>query len=82
MSDRQRMTERLEEVFRDVFDDDGIDIFDAMTAEDVEEWDSLMHITLMVATEQEFGMRLNAVEVGKLRNVGALIDLMVEQATK
>lgn len=79
---RQHVTARMTEVFRDVFDDDEIELDDAMTADDIDEWDSLMHITLMVATEKAFGMRINAAEVGELGDVGALIDLVAERATK
>jgi acyl carrier protein len=70
----------LNEVFREVFDDDSIEIFDGMTAHDIEEWDSLMHISLVVAVERAFGVRLNAAEVGKLENVGAMIALLEKRA--
>ena len=80
MSDRRRdIQARLTEIFRDVFDDDDIELTDAMTAEDIDEWDSLMHITLIVATEKEFGMRVNAAEVSGLGDVGALISLVLER---
>lgn len=79
---REHIRKRLNSVFQEVFDDDEIQIFDEMTAKDIEEWDSLMHITLVVATEKEFGLRLNAAEVGKLQNVGAMLDILVERATK
>ena len=71
---------RLQDVFRDVFDDDSIDIFDAMTAEDLTEWDSLSHITLVLAVEKEFAVRLNAAEVGRLANVGEMIELLSKRA--
>jgi acyl carrier protein len=79
---RKQIKERLNRVFQEVFDDDTIHIFDQMTAKDLEEWDSLMHIILVVATEKEFGLRLNAAEVGQLDNVGAMIDLLLARATK
>ena len=79
--DREELRQRLQQVFREVFDDEGIVIAEGTTAADVEEWDSLMHITLMVATEKEFGLRLNAAEVGKLANVGALLDILVTRST-
>jgi acyl carrier protein len=71
---------RLNGVFCDVFDDDKIEIFDAMTAADLPEWDSLMHITLVVAVEKEFKVRLNAAEVGGLANVGAFLELLSTKA--
>jgi len=73
---RKAIRERLNVVFQEVFDDDAIEIFDEMTAEDIDEWDSLMHITLVVAVEKEFDVRLNAAEIGKLENVGAMISLL------
>ncbi len=78
-SQREQIKNRLERIFQDVFDDETTRIFDSMTAKDIEEWDSLMHITLVVATEKEFHLRLNAAEVGKLENVGAMLDLIMER---
>ena len=74
--------QKLNRVFRDVFDDDTIEIFDAMTAADIDEWDSVTHITLVLAVEKEFGIRLNAAEVGKLDNVGVMIELLVRRSAK
>jgi acyl carrier protein len=74
--------QKLNRVFRDVFDDDNIEIFDAMTAGDIDEWDSVTHITLVLAIEKEFGLRLNAAEVGKLDNVGAMIELLARRSAK
>lgn len=74
---RQAIRSRLNKIFQEVFDDEEIQVFDEMTAKDIQEWDSLMHITLVVATEKEFNLRLNAAEIGKLENVGAMIDLII-----
>jgi len=78
---RDQIKQRLNKIFQEVFDDDEIHIFNEMTAEDIEEWDSLMQITLVVAIEKMFGLELIASEVGQLRNVGAMIDLLEERAT-
>ena len=72
---------RLARVFTEVFDDDEIKIYDGMTADDLDEWDSLSHITLVLAVEKEFGVKLKAAEVGNLANVGDMIRLLVERAT-
>ena len=72
---------RLTKIFHDVFDDDEIVLVDDMIADDVEDWDSLSHINLVVVCEKEFGVRLAPAEVGKLANVGAMIRLLVERAT-
>ena len=79
---REELTGRLNDVFRHVFDDDSIEIFESMTAKDIDEWDSLMHITLVVSIEKEFGLQLNAAEVGKLENVGAMVSLIEARATR
>jgi acyl carrier protein len=64
--------ERLEDVFRQVLDDDDIELQDQTTAADVEGWDSLTHITLMFTIENEFGVQFNAEEFGLIENVGEL----------
>ena len=79
---RNVMQQRLNGVFRDIFNDGSIEVFDAMTAKDIPEWDSLMHIVLVVAVEKEFGIKLNAAEVGKLENVGVMLTLLEERAKK
>ncbi|MEQ9335548.1 acyl carrier protein [Thalassobaculum sp.] len=71
---------RLTEVFRDVFDDDELTVFPTMTAKDVDEWDSLMHITLVLAVEKEFAVKLSAAEVGRLENVGQMVELLARKA--
>ena len=80
-SSEQDIRARLTAIFHDVFDDDEIVLTDEMTADDVDDWDSLSHINLVVLCEKEFGVRLAPAEVGKLENVGAMIRLLVERAT-
>jgi acyl carrier protein len=72
--------DRLQGIFRDVFDDDGIVLFDAMTANDIADWDSLTHISLVVASEKEFKTRFILKEVKALKNVGEFIA-MIRQKT-
>ncbi len=67
---------KLQEVFRDVFDDDTLVIFDEMAAKDIEEWDSLKHVQLIVATEQEFKITFKTAEIMGLNNVGEFIALI------
>ena len=73
---RKKIRDSLNKVFRDVFEDDTIEIFDEMTSKDIEAWDSLMHIILVIAIEKEFAIRLNAADVGNLDNVSKMIDLL------
>jgi acyl carrier protein len=68
--------DRINEVFQEVFDDDEIRITRDTTAQDVEGWDSLMHVTLLVNIERAFGIRFTSSEVASLKNVGELADLI------
>ena len=74
--EQTRILERLTPIFRDVFDDDSITPTTGMTAEDVEEWDSLSHIRLIVAVEREWQIKFSAAEIGRLENVGQFADLI------
>lgn len=66
----------LNQVFKNVFDHPSIEIYDAMTANDLEGWDSLAHITLMIAIEDHFKVELTTPEVSDLKNVGEMIQLL------
>ena len=78
---RDSIRERLNLIFQDIFDDESIHIHDGTTSSDIEEWDSLMHITLVIAIEKQFDVTLNASEVGNLANVGAMIDILMQRST-
>ena len=77
---REEILGRLSEIFCEVFEDDSIEIMERSTAADIDEWDSLMHITLVLSVEAAFGVRLNAAEIGQLDDVGALIDILAQRA--
>ncbi|MGN0621633.1 MAG: acyl carrier protein [Porcipelethomonas sp.] len=79
---REEITRRLNEVFRDVFDDDDIVVTEDTTSADIEDWDSLEHINLIGAVEQEFRMRFKMKEVSSMKNVGEMIDIVAERAKK
>lgn len=72
--------EKLETIFRDVFDDAEIDIYEELTADDIENWDSLTHIQLIVAVEQEFSVKFQTAEVISLKNVGEFMELLKEKS--
>lgn len=72
--------DRLTEIFREVFDDDGLVVNPELTAADVEEWDSLNHIRLVLSIEKGFGLRFSAAEVGSLKNVGEFVELIQSKA--
>ncbi len=77
---RDQIMARLSNVFRDVFDDDDLQLNEKMTTADVKGWDSLMHITLLVAIEAEFGIRIKPGEAGELSDVGELADLIARRS--
>jgi acyl carrier protein len=67
---------RVNQVFQEVFGDDELAVTPETTAQDVEGWDSQMHVTLMVNIEKAFGIRFSSSEVASLKNVGQLVDLI------
>ena len=67
---------RVAEVFQDVFNDDELVISRSTTAKDVADWDSVMHVSLIIRIEKAFGIRFSSTEVANLQNVGELIDLV------
>lgn len=73
---REDIYERLNEVFRDVFDDYSISVNDETTADDIDGWDSLMHITLIEAVEEEFDISFDMKTVVKMKNVGEMVDVI------
>ena len=75
----QEIYELLNEVFREVFDDDDITVNAQTTADDIEDWDSLMHITLISAVENEFGVRFTMGEVSSMKNVGEMVSLIAQR---
>lgn len=70
----------LTEVFRLVFDDDEIAIGPETTAQDIEDWDSITNVQLLVAVEEEFGVRINTGEIVGLKNVGQMVALIESRA--
>jgi acyl carrier protein len=69
----------LSTVFREVFQEDDLTIAADMTAADIDDWDSIMHINLILSVEEYFGVRFRSSEVSRLQSVGELHDLIVEK---
>lgn len=65
---------RVEEVFRDVLDNEEITLAEATTANDIEEWDSLTHVELVRAVEKAFGIRFTSAEILSWKNVGEMVE--------
>lgn len=78
---QDQILQRLTNVFREVLDLDDLVLKLTTVASDVEGWDSLAHVRLMVATEQEFQVRLTTVEVSSLKDVGELVSAIAEKTT-
>jgi acyl carrier protein len=68
--------EKLISVFRDVFDDEELDVRENTTAQDIEGWDSLTHIRLVVSIERAFSLRFSASDISDLKNVKDMYDLI------
>ena len=71
---------RLNEVFRDVFDDDSITVGPRTTADDIEDWDSLEHITLISAVERAFKMKFKMSEISSMKNVGEMVSIIEQRS--
>ena len=76
---REEVYERLNAVFADVFDDESLTVNDETTAADVDGWDSLVHITLIDAVEEEFDISFDMKTIVKLKNVGEMVDVILEE---
>ncbi len=72
----------LTAVFRQVLEDDTITLTPTTTAEDVEGWDSMNHIFIVVELEQRFGVKFHAAEMEELKNVGELAALVQQKIAK
>lgn len=80
MLNEKQVYERLNDVFRDVFDDEDIEVDASTVADDIEDWDSMMHITLIGAVEDEFGVRFKMGEVSTMKNVGEMVRIILDRA--
>lgn len=76
---REEIYEKLNEVFRDVFDDESITVNDETVASDVEGWDSLAHINLMATVQEEFEIKIPMKDIVELKNVGDLVNIIESQ---
>ncbi len=73
---RDAITAKITELMEDIFDEDDLTYSDALTAADIEEWDSLSNIRFVVGIEKEFGIRFSNSEIAALENVGQMVDLI------
>jgi acyl carrier protein len=73
---RAEILKKVNEIFWDVFDDDSIVVTEATVADDIEDWDSLTHITLITEIEDEFGFKFGMKDVLGMKNVGEMLDII------
>ena len=76
--ERKEIFEKLNEIFRNVLDNDEIEVGETTRADDIEEWDSLSHIQMIVAIEKTFKLKFNSREVMKWDNVGEMVDTIMK----
>lgn len=77
--EREEVMEKLNEIARDIFDDEELELTDDTIAADVDGWDSLRHLSLMNEIENEFEIKFEMKEVQGLSNVGELVDVILER---
>ena len=71
---RENILEKMHPIFLDVFELDEIQLTESLTAKDVDGWDSLTHIQLVVALEKQFGVRFSSTEIQNWENIGAIAE--------
>ena len=76
---RGEVLEKLTEIFRTNFDDDEIDLTDETSSSDIEDWDSLEQINLVVAIQDAFDVKFNIDEVNAMKNVGEMVGYIIEK---
>ena len=76
---RAEVFEKLNEIFQEIFDDENITVEEDTTSADIEDWDSLEHINLVVAIEKAFKIKFTINEVSTMKNVGTMVDVILER---
>lgn len=71
---RQEINEKLNKIFQEVFDDNSITVNDSTSSKDIDDWDSLAHLTLVGSIEDEFGFKFTLGEINGFKNVGEMMN--------
>ena len=82
MSQNKQILIKLQSIFRVIFDDDSIKLNSNTTAEDIEEWDSLNQIRIILACEKEFSVKLNPREINDFVNIGEMVEHLFSKNVK
>ncbi|MEY8333799.1 acyl carrier protein [Lachnospiraceae bacterium 47-T17] len=80
--DRKQIMIQLNGIFRDAFMDSALEISEQTSAKDIEDWDSLMQITLITAIEKKYGVQFSLDDVLGLENVGGMVDLILRETKR
>ena len=73
---KSEILSRITPIFQDILEDDELELTDDLTAADVEAWDSLSNVRLIVAVEQDLGIKFNMAAISDIENVGELIEII------
>lgn len=75
--DRKSVFDKIQDVFRQIFSDETLNISDKMTADDIEAWDSIMHINIIEAIQDEFNILFDFDEIAEMIEVNDIIEAVV-----
>ncbi len=77
---KEEILKKINDILKDIFDDESLVISMETTAKDIDEWDSLNHITIISTIENEFNVDFTMEEVVNFKNVGDIVDKIVEKS--
>ena len=79
---RNEVFTKLEEIFKDLLDDDAFSLSEDDSAKTIKDWDSLFHITLIASVEEEFGIRIATTDIADAKSISVLIDVIEKELSK